>query len=155
MKEITFRGKRKDNNEWIYGDLIRNYDGRIFVGEVVVTDYIGKASDRYNIGVGFEEVELTTVTQFTNLVDRNGVKLFEGDVINVYRYKDYTKVDCIGIVLDNHSFIEDGLGRCMPQDTITVELIGNIFDNPELISEGSKRRITNYWDWPEDVYDIK
>lgn len=155
MREKLFRGKRKDTGEWVYGDLFQNYDGRVFVGELVVSDYTGPCDDTYELGIGFREVYPNSVTQFTNLIDRNDSKLFEGDIIKVYKYKDYKTARCIGIILDNSSFLEDGYGRCMPQDTVTVELIGNVFDNQDLITDRSKRWIENYCDWPKGVYDIK
>lgn len=155
MREILFRGKRKDNGKWMYGDVFHNHDGRVFVGELIVDDYKGLCHDRYTIGTYFYEVEPITITQFLNNIDRNGDKLFEGDIVNVYQYKRDDKPSCVAIVIDNSTLIEDGLGRWKPQDTVRVEVIGNIFDNPELLSEGNKRWVEHYWDIPEDCYSAK
>ena len=80
MREILFRGKTK-LDEWIYGDIFQNYDGRIFVGELVVDDYHGDCDDRYTLGEGFYEVIPETVGQYVGVVDTNGIKIFEGDII--------------------------------------------------------------------------
>lgn len=82
MREILFRGKRIDNGEWAYGDLINNYDGRKFVGEVVVDDYKGTANDTYEVGIGFVEVDPSTVGMCVpGITDKNGKKIFEGDIL--------------------------------------------------------------------------
>ena len=59
--KYIFLGKRKDNGEIISGDLINNYDGRKFIGEVIVDDYEGQSDDRYDIGIGFAEVVPETI----------------------------------------------------------------------------------------------
>lgn len=59
--KYVFFGKRKDNGETISGDLINNYDGRKFIGEIVVDDYEGQGDDEYEIGIGFAEVVPETI----------------------------------------------------------------------------------------------
>lgn len=76
MREILFRGKRTDNGEWVYGDLLHDYwlQGDEFI----------KCAIRYKIGEVYSfpiEVDECTICQFTGLLDKNGKKIFEGDLL--------------------------------------------------------------------------
>lgn len=142
MREILFRGKRKDNNEWAFGYLFD--DGmvdsdRIFIGGIVVEDYKGNADDIFDItGIGFCEVIPKTVCQYAGLTDKNGRKIFEGDILR-YEKKKYAVVWLDRIAAFASQPLEDGrYSPCMNEGTMKVsEIIGNIFDNPELM-DGKK-----------------
>ena len=71
MREILFRGKRIDNGEWVYGYYIA-----VFSHSIVD-----------NRGVAFE-VESKTIGQYTGLTDKNGKKIFEGDICKGNEYSD-------------------------------------------------------------------
>ena len=117
-REILFRGKAGD--EWVYGDLGRLKNAITITKRNFIYPYI---------------VMPETVGQFTGLTDKNGVKIFEGDIL---KYRNVLNKPHVGTVkyyanakpvADNGYYIVD-LAECNPDD---FEIIGNIFDNPELL----------------------
>lgn len=130
MREILFRGKRVDNGEWVYGYYVRtseeNADYSLFLKDWIY-DYEGWC--RYN-------VIPETVGQYTGLDDKNGVKIFEGDVLHWDSHWGW------------YVGYENGAFRRIPLNDIqrwnwkhypleqeglkTWGVIGNIHDNPEL-----------------------
>lgn len=129
MREILFRGKRAENDEWVFGDL-----RHIFYGECY--PHIVDNSNGLNNSVCGLEVVPATVGQFTGLTDRNGVKIFEGDVIE---YTDGCN-DWLGAVKydgDDAQFVVRFIGGDVESfDNLysgDCEVLGNIYDNPELL----------------------
>jgi hypothetical protein len=106
MREIKFRGKRTDADEWVEGYLI--YSGTIRIYEDGFHDY---------------GVIPATVGQFTGLKDKNGKEIWEGDIVKCAAYPTL-----IFPVQYNHGGFNAG-------DHIACKLnvIGNIHDNPELL----------------------
>lgn len=128
MREILFRGKRLCDDQWTYGSLIK------FVGQ----DVIFAASGDYR---GAYDVLPSTVGQYANQTDKSGTKIFEGDICR-HRSIVGGKVleDDVGDVFlyygswtlrDKFGYI--AIGQCSPD---SLEVIGNIHDNPELLEEG-------------------
>ena len=130
MREILFRGKRFDNGEWIEGNYraVRN-------SHFLYIERIDKPTDCYRI-------DPETVGQYTGLTDKNGKSIFEGDIclgvwktrFEVYWDKERTafmareKHDVpYGKDIDYYASYSDG--------KIGAEVIGNIYDNPELLNE--------------------
>lgn len=128
MREILFRGKRTDNGEWVYGDLIQNVDC-LKIREQEKS--IKKIAKSY-------EVDPETVGQFTGLLDKNGKKIFEGDIVlglflfdmsinAVVKFRD----GAFGLEWHRGEIIEFNAFTSLCN--ITYEIIGNIYDNPELL----------------------
>lgn len=122
MREILFRGKRVDNDEWIYGDLRHWRSG--------------------NVGIHSEELHSTlyvdpeTVGQYTEQPDKYNEKIFEWDILRGYFDGAHERVGVV--VFDDgrwevHS--QSGLYIAELTECHKPEVIGNIHDNPELLKE--------------------
>lgn len=135
---VLFRGKCIRNSKWIYGDLINNYDGRVFIGKVLVlaNGYEGTSYDIYGAEIGFDEVDPETVGQFTGLSDRNGNKIFGGDILDTPRWVvTYLANVNAGFGMQAGWYIQrDDIESCKELwCTENHEVLGNIYDNPELL----------------------
>ena len=140
-REILFRGKRKDNREWIEGFYFKNFD----------KCYIFSAKYQDNLTTKFIfEVDPETVGQYTGLTDKNGKKTFEGDVVHAVYQSNYGGLENtdfgIGVVKYSDSYYGgaayeiDIIGESGSRAFSTalekgVTIIGNVWDNPELLKE--------------------
>ena len=131
VREVIFRGKRKDNGEWVYGvPLKEGYSQEV---EMLWYEY---GSLAYTESV---QVIPQTVGQYTGLTDKNGKKIFEGDILAfsdrlVYvHWHDYCGCwDCsyIKAIEGKPTLHED---RSPNKWRYNAEVIGNIHDNKELL----------------------
>ena len=144
MREILFRGKM-DNGEWVYGSFCM--DAREQFNGLCGVDGFIRLYDKAKGKMQTYEVDRETVGQYTGLMDKNGKRIFEGDIVaqNWYDYDEprddsfgkvvFCEYDCSFSVMDVN---KDGfmpLGRCGSYHW-EVEVIGNIHDNPELLKGG-------------------
>jgi uncharacterized phage protein (TIGR01671 family) len=123
MREILFRGKRIDNSEWVYGDLMHKH-----------YNFNTKADKVIHNNVMKYKVIPETVGQFTGLTDKNGKKIFEGDVVKVFDNR-------VGVVVYGSGmfFVQPCEREAIYMFEIgtssNIEIIGNIHDNPELAGD--------------------
>ena len=128
MRKILFRGKRADNSEWEYGDLWCNPYGKRVVCIVSPINDQGTT--------GGNEVDPETVGQYTGVPDKNGTKIFEGDIVEILTENEEIGVveyDDGGFQIESDGFIVDFHTNINGTD---LEVIGNIHDNPELLEGG-------------------
>ena len=132
MREILFRGKRADNGEWEYGDLWCNPYGKRVVCIVSPINDQGTT--------GGNEVDPETVGQYTGLTDKNGRKIFEGDIVErggrIWLVEYSNKYGQFMMT----TYTEKGVSWSRSFDLIPpdwCEVIGNIYDNPELLKGGN------------------
>lgn len=129
MREIKFRGKSLTSGKWIYGSLYN--DG--------AEDYVLPNLPQTAYDYEDYQVDLNTIGQYTGLKDKNGKEFFEGDIIIINRYNEKAVIDwnyelgtftlrCHGYGIGLKPF-----GEWLQE--FDLFLIGNIYDNPELINQ--------------------
>ena len=127
MREYLFRGKRKDNGEWVEGCGIIATENWVSIFTVI--DDIDENSSEVNEF----EVLPETVGQFTGLTDKNGKKIFEGDVVDILTENEEAGIvtydeGCFYVKADGYSV--DFRNNINGNDLL---IIGNIHDNPEIL----------------------
>lgn len=146
MIEAEFRGKRIDNGQWVEGYFFKDSAGLSYI--LTMYDHTSKAMEFY-------EVDPATVGQFMGLPDENGKKIFKGDIVQFcdcgeegYEYKEGYDFANVAVVVwnngrieldkfaDTNSSVVDDMNGCHEDFMLvfeTAKIIGNIFDNPELL----------------------
>ena len=127
-----YRAKRTDNGEWTYGYLYGIWERKYILWGMT------------NNVPDMTEVEPSTICQCTGLIDKNGKLIWEKDIVaywDTYSTESgYSEVDCIGKVFwDGETMSFQVTGRLSAESYEVLDecsVIGNIFDNPELLEVG-------------------
>lgn len=143
MREILFRGKRIDNGEWVYGDLVHAVN-KFYISyyyESALTTFINETFEYDGISIiraaPFIEVDPSTIGQYTGLTDKNGKKIFEGDII----LRRYVRPNFLVEYSEEETeyqanFIGGGCASLYKYfSSKESKVIGNIHDNPELLED--------------------
>lgn len=130
-REILFRGKRLDNGEWVYGTpFFGTSDSCKMICAVALhPDFVDEGNVYYSEGFS---VDPTTVGQYTGMTAKNGVKIFEGDIVSE------NSIHMIGsVILERGRFgIDDIYDDFQDWEYWEdLEVVGNMYDNPELLEE--------------------
>ena len=136
IREVIFRGKRTDNGKWVKGYLYITHTG---------AHEIGSYDAEINIERFTFDVIPETVGQYTGLTDKNGVRIFEGDIVR-YAERRLGGEDvsvAFPVTFDeggfcaHHYFLNNWLRNGLGGNTKLedIEVIGNIHDNPELLQK--------------------
>ena len=132
MMEILFRGKRATNGDWVYGDFVRGNERKSLRDSIFVYDSETQSFNDY-------EINPSTLGQYTGLTDKNGKRIFEGDIVKTDKFSEPNKQYIIKYDLQFGAFI--GQDRynvyfvTFDGDSGDFEVIGNITDNPELLEK--------------------
>lgn len=132
MREILFRGKHSEKSRWDYGDLYIDHD----------KVYIGMRETMHGVRVHGEVIP-DTVGQYTGLTDKNGKKIFEGDIV---RFSLITGRSLVPqglrqvtfsagsfMIEDPYSGDDETISRIAA--SVEFEVVGNIHDNPDMIAD--------------------
>ena len=135
MRKILFRAKRIDNGGWVFGDLLSNSDNYICGGFTHVI-----LSNNLYYGVIPE-----TVCEFTGKRDYYKFMIFEGDIVRAKKEFYSTDIAVVKWLIDRCAFFyvantagtdiinRDPFQSAYKINSLSVEIIGNIYDNPNLI----------------------
>lgn len=147
MREIEFRAKSKfdKDNKWVYGDLIQGENSYISTKEEFYSAVVGLGG---HLSTFVELVDKKTIGQYTGLKDKNGTKIFEGDIAkdefgrimkvifkNNWCKFQFELINITGDKWTNNFRYADLTDWFNESVDLKPEVIGNIYDNPELLEK--------------------
>lgn len=141
MNKVLYRAKRKMDGRWVEGFYVKAKwyltDEDLHV--IFPTDLTLYPHSEFS---SFEEIIPETLCRLLSHPnydsDQHHERIWQNDILAVWRYRhadpEKDKPDTIALAVDEHCITEGGLGRRFPQDTTLVRVIGNAYDNPELLT---------------------
>lgn len=135
MREILFRGKALKTSEWVFGFVQKK---QVIGGVNWLIHEDLRASTAYHAPI---VINPSTIGQYTGLTDKNGTKIFENDIVaywDTYNTENgQSEADCIGKVVWDDETISFQVTNRLSAESYEVldecSVIGNIYDNPELL----------------------
>ncbi|EIV7780824.1 hypothetical protein L1671_002871 [Listeria monocytogenes] len=129
MREIEFRGKRIDNGEWVYGNLMQFEDSATFI---FADERKGASTLTYAHFIinNMHAIDEKTLGQYTGLKDKNGKKIFEGDIC----WEEHN--ECYGVVKFEEGkflYVWENIAEDLWEVADSIEIYGNIHENLELL----------------------
>ena len=133
MRKIKFRGWDKINEKWVYGYLVKSKYHR---SQPILYSFIHTPHQKkYNKPSTIIMVDANSIGQYTGLKDKNGIEIYEGDIIQHFIFpNDNTYI----VVFDDYScafMLENKYGRDMLSRAKNIEIIGNIHENKEMLKK--------------------
>ena len=150
IRKMEFRGKQKDNAEWVYGGILHQTD---LYGRLVDRWFIIDGTNTQDYDIGYQyEVEAATIGQYIGCRDKNKKKIFEGDILTasenllsiIGASEAYLVVGFIdsGFAALNEKgeaefWFNEPIYDALDEKFVNndLEIVGNIYDNPELLKE--------------------
>ncbi|EDN7640809.1 TPA: hypothetical protein NR659_002700 [Listeria innocua] len=131
MREIEFRGKRIDNGEWVYGNLMQFEDSATFI---FADERKGASTLTYAHFIinNMHAIDEKTLGQYTGLKDKYGKKIFEGDIC----WEEHN--ECYGVVKFEEGkflYVWENIAEDLWEVAASIEIYGNIHENLELLEE--------------------
>lgn len=139
MREILFKAKRKDNGEWVEGDFQQDRDLRLayISGFSYYSSPEGLQREPF-----LDEIDTLTLCQYTGLTDKNGKRIWENDILSAHWDNDYPEdVSYCKVVWKENGFKTVEKESVDSEYLLKIdcdeyyEVVGNIFDNTELLGE--------------------
>ena len=147
MREILFRGRQTDKDKWVYGVPVKATSKD--ESEILIIESVFACDEYLCRGCEFTPVIPSTVGQYTDLTDKNGKKIFEGDILRTGTRMGYILFEkgCFRFRWKNFDkYRGDFFKTCIITEYGSfrgLEVIGNIHDNPELLKGGAERWLVN------------
>ncbi|MDD4111229.1 MAG: YopX family protein [Clostridia bacterium] len=124
MREILFKAKRIDNGEWVEGYVVDDFlalTDRMYIVEKGKTTY---------------QINAKTLSQYTGLKDKNGKMIFENDILDYWEIGIENIKQRLKVFFENGQFVVAHYAiNLLNSRNMSSEIIGNIFDNKNLIGE--------------------